>query len=93
MTPWDGAGDYYGDQAHRGGIFSNEFPEVWYPRQIVAEQHGNSAGREDILLQDSATGSEGSSEGTTCSTRLEPVRAVLDHSWDGRFYRSCEGFI
>lgn len=41
MIPWEGAADFYRDFARHGGIESNGFLEAWYPRQIVAVQHGN----------------------------------------------------
>ena len=40
MIPWEGAADYYRDWCRHGGILSNKFMEVWYPRQVQSVQHG-----------------------------------------------------
>ena len=39
---WEGAADYYRDLAHHGGILS-AFGRSWFPRQVVAVQHGRGA--------------------------------------------------
>ena len=41
MVPWEGAADAYRDWYRHGGILSNKFMEVWYPRQVQQVQHGN----------------------------------------------------
>ena len=33
MVPWEGAADMYRDWYRHGGILSNKFMEVWFPRQ------------------------------------------------------------
>jgi uncharacterized protein len=39
---WEGAADYYRDLAHHGGILC-AFGRSWFPRQVVAVQHGRGA--------------------------------------------------
>src|ERR1700679_2847340 len=43
ICPWEGGCDLYRDWSHHGGIFSNHFPEAWWPRQVLPNQHGNGA--------------------------------------------------
>jgi predicted acyl esterase len=33
MVPWEGAADMYRDWYRHGGILSNKFMELWYPRR------------------------------------------------------------
>ncbi len=42
MCPWEGASDLYRDLSHHGGIFSNAFVQLWFPKQILALQNGNA---------------------------------------------------
>ena len=56
MIPWEGAADHYRDWARHGGILSNKFMEIWYPRQVEAVQHGNAKGPKDRWMGESATG-------------------------------------
>ena len=43
ICPWEGGCDLYRDWSHHGGIFSNLFPEAWWPRQVLPNQNGNAA--------------------------------------------------
>ena len=58
IIPWEGAADHYRDWARHGGILSNKFMEIWYPRQVEAVQHGNAKGPKDHWMGESATGPE-----------------------------------
>jgi uncharacterized protein len=42
MCVWEGAGDYYRDLAHHGGILC-AFGRAWFPNQVVKVQHGQGA--------------------------------------------------
>lgn len=42
ICPWEGASDFYRDVSHHGGIFGNHFLQIWYPKQILSVQNGNS---------------------------------------------------
>jgi predicted acyl esterase len=39
MCVWEGAGDWYRDSTHQGGIL-NQFWSMWYPNQVLSVQHG-----------------------------------------------------
>jgi len=41
IIPWEGAVDQYRDVLRHGGILSNTFTQNWWPKQILANQHGN----------------------------------------------------
>ena len=55
MIPWEGAADHYRDWARHGGILSNKFMEIWYPRQVEAVQHGNPKGPRDHWMETRST--------------------------------------
>jgi putative CocE/NonD family hydrolase len=42
ICPWEGTSDMYRDASHHGGIFSNFFFELWFPKQILSVQNGNA---------------------------------------------------
>lgn len=42
ICPWEGASDLYRDASHHGGIFSNFFFQLWFPKQILSVQNGNA---------------------------------------------------
>ena len=58
MVPWEGAADMYRDWYRHGGILSNKFMEVWYPRQVLQVQHGNPKAPRDHWMNESAAGPE-----------------------------------
>jgi uncharacterized protein len=58
MIPWEGAADAYRDWYRHGGILSNKFSEVWFPRQVLAVQHGNPNAPEDPWTGESSAGPE-----------------------------------
>ncbi len=43
IVPWEGATDSYRDWSHHGGVLSNGFPQAWWPRQVLVNQHGSAA--------------------------------------------------
>ncbi|KAF2446287.1 hypothetical protein P171DRAFT_385100 [Karstenula rhodostoma CBS 690.94] len=40
IVPWEGMSDYYRDRCRHGGIFSNNFINFWWNRQVVSNQYG-----------------------------------------------------
>ncbi|KAF7528407.1 hypothetical protein G7054_g10158 [Neopestalotiopsis clavispora] len=40
IIPWEGMSDYYRDRCRHGGIFSNNFINFWWNRQVVTNQYG-----------------------------------------------------
>ncbi|KAK5691794.1 hypothetical protein LTR17_025546 [Elasticomyces elasticus] len=78
MIPWEGAADFYRDFARHGGIQSNGFLEAWYPRQIVAVQHGNPEARIDPWLGERASGPDILNEQQLASNRSDSIRDILN---------------
>jgi predicted acyl esterase len=40
IVPWEGFSDLYRDFVRHGGILSNNFFDVWWPRQVKSNQYG-----------------------------------------------------
>ncbi|KAK5687220.1 hypothetical protein LTS10_001358 [Elasticomyces elasticus] len=87
MIPWEGAADFYRDFARHGGIESNGFLEAWYPRQIVAVQHGNPNAPIDPWLGERASGSDVLNDKHLASNRSDPIHDILDRVLDTQWYR------
>jgi uncharacterized protein len=87
MIPWEGAADFYRDWARHGGIASNAFLEAWYPRQVLSVQHGNPKGRMDPWINQLATGPEKLSDEELAKNRDDPLKNILEHPLDDKFYR------
>lgn len=88
MIPWEGAADAYRDFGRHGGIESNGFAEVWYPRQVVSVQHGNPKTVMDPWMNERASGPEELSDKELEANRSEPVFDILQHRLDDEWYRS-----
>jgi predicted acyl esterase len=86
MIPWEGAADAYRDRARHGGILSNLFFELWYPRQVLSVQHGNPDAREDPWLGDRASGPEELGEEQLAANRAD-LREQRPPALDGPGYR------
>jgi predicted acyl esterase len=86
MIPWEGAADAYRDQARHGGILSNLFFELWYPRQVLSVQHGNPDAPTDPWLGERATGPEELSERELAANRADPDQR-LERELDDDYYR------
>lgn len=87
MIPWEGAADFYRDMCRHGGIQSNKFFEVWYPRQVLSVQHGNPDSAHDPWLNERSTGPETLSKEELEQNRTDPIRGTLERPLDGPFYR------
>ncbi|WP_180899059.1 CocE/NonD family hydrolase [Martelella soudanensis] len=85
IIPWEGASDFYRDFARHGGILSNKFFQTWYPRQILAVQHGNPQGPMDPWLNERSTGPaeySGTELENNRSNTLANLRArEMDDTW------------
>ncbi len=88
IIPWEGAADAYRDIFRHGGIESNAFIQAWYPRQVLAVQHGNPKGVMDPWLGERATGPEKLTEDELRTNRTDPVQDVLKRPLDDEWYRS-----
>jgi predicted acyl esterase len=87
ICPWEGAGDYYREFSHHGGIL-NTFVSVWYPVQVSAVQYGGG-GRGD---RNPNTGEPIAGPGTLpedelAASRSDSAAELLAHPFDDEFYR------
>jgi len=87
MVPWEGAADAYREWYRHGGILSNKFMEVWYPRQVEAVQHGNPKGPKDHWMNGSATGPEALSEEELTARRCDNLANARAREMDDDWYR------
>jgi uncharacterized protein len=88
MIPWEGAADMYRDFGRHGGILSNGFCRVWYPRQIVSIQHGNPNAVTDPWMNEIASGPELLSDEELRNNRSDPIQDILERPLDCDWYRS-----
>ena len=88
MIPWEGAADHYRDWAHHGGILSNKFMEIWYPRQVEAVQHGNPTGPRDHWMETRSTGPATLSKEELKDNRADTLSNFLAREMDDDWYRS-----
>ena len=87
MVPWEGAADAYRDWYRHGGILSNRFMEVWYPRQVEAVQHGNPKGPWDHWMNERATGPKELSEAELPINRCDNLANARAREMDEDWYR------
>lgn len=87
LIPWEGAADSYRDVNRHGGIQSNKFIEVWYPRQVLSVQHGNQKGVQDPWMGERSTGPETLNEDELINNRTDPVKEVQERPLDCEWYR------
>lgn len=57
MIPWEGMSDYYRDRCRHGGIYSNNFINFWWNRQVVSNQYGRP--RDEPIVTSKNTSGEG----------------------------------
>ncbi|OAA59757.1 CocE/NonD hydrolase [Niveomyces insectorum RCEF 264] len=88
MVPWEGFADSYRDQARHGGILSNDFVDVWFPRQIVSVQHGNPHTITDPWLGERASGPATLSDAERAQNRSDAGQDRLRRPLDGDWYRA-----
>ncbi len=87
MIPWEGAADYYREWCRHGGILSNRFMEVWYPRQVQAVQHGNPEGPMDPWMNERATGPAELTEAELYQNRADCLENMLVREMDDTWYQ------
>jgi putative CocE/NonD family hydrolase len=86
MIPWEGCCNFYREWSRHGGM-RTRFPLVWWPRQILPNQHGNGAN----TRLDPDTGKQPNGQPLSAEM-LEGNRAsfpddILDHVLDDEWYR------
>jgi uncharacterized protein len=87
MVPWEGAADVYRDFFRHGGILSNKFLENWYPRQIVAVQHGNPDAPVDPWMNESSAGPAKLSKKELFANRMATHVNARAREMDDAWYR------
>ncbi len=87
MIPWEGAADSYRDVFRHGGILSNKFIEVWYPRQVLSVQHGNPAAPPDPWLNESSAGPAELSETQRAANRFATLANARAREMDEHWYQ------
>ena len=88
MVPWEGAADMYRDWYRHGGILSNKFMEVWYPRQVLQVQHGNPKAPRDHWMNESAAGPEQLSPEELAANRVDNLANARAREMDDEWYRN-----
>ena len=87
IVPWEGASDIYREWSHQGGIFGDGFPTAWMTRQVLVNQHGNTATpHRDRETGEPTTGAalpEAILEGNRAAHHEDLLRHPLDDAWYG----------
>lgn len=88
ICPWEGASDFYRDLSHHGGIFSNAFVELWFPKQILSVQNGNAQSPYiDREMSTTTTGTALDPE-ILRSNRTDIIEELRAHPLDDGWYDS-----
>jgi uncharacterized protein len=88
MVAWEGAADMYREWYRHGGILSNKFMEAWFPRQVLAVQHGNRKAPRDHWLEASSSGPEELSEEVLVANYCDTLANARAREMDDGWYRS-----
>lgn len=87
MCVWEGAGDWYRDSTHQGGIV-NQFWGMWYPNQVLSVQHGQGEkGRRNEFSGIWVSGDTELPEDELEKNRGDLPGEILAHPLDGDYYR------
>ena len=87
MIPWEGAADMYREWYRHGGILSNKFMEAWYPRQVLAVQHGNPAAPKDPWIGGKSSGTPQYSAEELNENRSDSIANSRAREMDDSWYR------
>lgn len=89
ICPWEGALDSYRDMSRHGGILGNVFYELWYPAQVLSNQHGLGAnGPVNPWTGELATGTETLDERELLARRTDPLPVLREHVLDDAWHRA-----
>jgi uncharacterized protein len=88
MVAWEGAADMYREWYRHGGILSNKFMEAWFPRQVLAVQHGNPKAPRDHWLDESSSGPEELSAEALVANYCDTLANARAREMDDGWYRS-----
>lgn len=86
MCPWEGASDFYRDLSHHGGIFSNAFLQLWFPKQILSVQNGNAQSPYIDRDTSSTTTGDALDAETLRANRTDIIEAMRAHPLDDGWY-------
>jgi predicted acyl esterase len=87
LCPWEGGNDLYRDWSHHGGVFSNQFPSAWMPRQVAPNQHGNAeTHHRDRETGARTTGPEDFHPELLRANRADHAEDLLRHPLDDAWY-------
>ncbi|NEW37713.1 CocE/NonD family hydrolase [Nocardia cyriacigeorgica] len=89
ICPWEGALDNYRDMTRHGGILSNVFYELWYPLQVLSNQHGlGDNGPLNPWTGAPATGTPTLTETQLAANRTDPLPHLREHALDDSWHRA-----
>ena len=89
ICPWEGALDHYRDMTRHGGILSNVFYELWYPLQVLSNQHDlGDNGPTNPWTGEPATGKQTLTQQQLAARRTDPLPAAREHVLDDDWYRA-----
>jgi len=84
---WEGAGDYYRENTHHGGILCNFFVAM-YPWAVYRLQHGTGErSPKSPVTGEPSGGSETLAEDVLVKNRLDVEKSLLSHPLDDNYYR------
>ena len=91
MCAWEGAGDWYRDATHHGGIVSTFFGN-WFDVQVKTVQHGlGPEGRTNPNTGVWVCGDETLTEDELAANRVGFADMILDHPLDDDYHRDRSG--
>jgi len=89
ICPWEGALDNYRDMTRHGGILSNVFYELWYPNQVLSNQHGlGDNGPRNPWTGQPATGADTLTADELAARRTDPLPELRDHVLDDTWHQA-----
>ncbi|MEP9378518.1 CocE/NonD family hydrolase [Aquabacter sp. CN5-332] len=87
MCVWEGAGDWYRDKNHQGGIVCT-FQANWYDMQSVSVQHGlGTNGPKSNINGDWVCGPDTLSDAELRKNRSDFGQMIFDHPLDDQYHR------
>ena len=88
ICAWEGAGDWYRDKNHHGGILCT-FQTNWYDMQVKTVQHGlGGRGPRSTMTGDLVCGPETLSDEELANYRCEFGETIAAHSLDDDYHRA-----
>jgi predicted acyl esterase len=87
MCIWEGAGDYYRDSTHQGGILST-FVTNWYDMQVASVQHGlGENGKQSAANGEWVCGPATLGQDELKANRIDLGGKIKSEALDGPWYR------